>query len=254
MAIERSEDDTSTGTDPGTDPTWTQQGWNRLLSVQRPVVLAHLRSIRKRHPDASPADVVRTLERRYVAAVTTGGAASGAAAVVPGVGTIASIGISGVETAGFLEASALFAQSVAEVHGVATTDPERSSTLVMALMLGPAGASLVQQFTGEVNGTGPGRSAYWGEAVAKGIPGGLFKPFADRVRKSFIKRFAARQGGSVVLRAVPFGIGAVIGGAGNRIAGRRVVQAAREAFGEAPAAFPPDVRADDPAKALGTGE
>lgn len=241
-------------TEPSNDaPTWTQQGWNRLLSVQRPVVLAHLRSIRRRRPDASPAEVLRTLERRYVTAVTTGGAASGAAAVVPGVGTVASIGISGVETAGFLEASALFAQSVAEVHGVTTADPERASTLVMALMLGPAGASLVQQFAGEVNGTGPGRSAYWGEAVAKGMPGGLFKPFADRVRQSFLRRFAARQGGSVVLRAVPFGVGAVIGGAGNRLAGRRVVKAAQDAFGEPPASFPDDIRIDG-AKALPPGE
>lgn len=239
-------------TDEGT-PTWTKQGWERLLSVQRPVVLAHLRSIHKRSPAASPGEVLRILERRYLTAVTAGGAASGAAAVVPGVGTVASIGISGVETVGFLEASALYAQSVAELHGVATTDPERSSTLVMALMLGPAGASLVEQFASEVRGTGPGRSAYWGEAVAKGVPGGLFKPFADRVRQSFLRRFAARQGGSVVLRAVPFGVGAVIGGAGNRIAGRRVVQAAHDAFGGPPAAFPDGIRIDESPNALTPG-
>jgi hypothetical protein len=46
-------------------------------------VIAHLRSIRLRHPDASTSDIVRMLERRYLAAVTTGGAAVGATAVVP---------------------------------------------------------------------------------------------------------------------------------------------------------------------------
>ena len=91
--------------------------------MQRPAVLAHLRSIRKQQPDATPAEVIRVLEKRYVAAVTTAGAATGAAALVPGVGTVASIAISGAETVGFLEASALFAQSVAELHGVS-----RSST------------------------------------------------------------------------------------------------------------------------------
>src|ERR1700712_2857757 len=149
---------------------WTKQGFDRLLSVHRPVVLAHLRSIRKHNPTASPEDVIRVLEKRYVAAVTAGGAATGAAAVVPGVGTVASLGISGAETVGFLEASALFAQSVAELHGVASADPERSSTMVMALMLGPAGANLVQQFAGEVTGTAAPRSAYWGRLVTKRLP------------------------------------------------------------------------------------
>lgn len=229
---------------------WTKQGFDRLLSVHRPVVLAHLRSIRKRQPTASPDEVIRVLERRYLRAVTAGGAATGAAAVVPGVGTIAAIGISGAETVGFLEASALFAQSVAEVHGIPTTDPDRSKTLVMALMLGPAGASIVQQFAGEVTGTGKPRSAYWGELVTKRLPSTLLKSLTDRVRKSFVRRFAARQGASIVFRAVPFGIGAVVGGAGNRIAGQRVVSSAREAFGPAPSSFPEEIGLPDPPKAL----
>jgi len=236
--------------DDDTAGAWTKQGFDRLLSVHRPVVLAHLRSIRKRHPTASPEDVIRVLEKRYVAAVTAGGAATGAAAVVPGVGTIAAIGISGAETVGFLEASALFAQSVAELHGVASTDPERSSTMVMALILGPAGANLVQQFAGEVTGAGQPRSAYWGELVTKRLPLTMLKALTDRVRKSFVRRFATRQGANVVFRAIPFGVGAVVGGAGNRIAGQRVVKSAREAFGPAPATFPEEIRLPDPPQAV----
>jgi hypothetical protein len=38
-------------------------------------------------------------------------------------------------------------------------------------------------------------------------------------------------------RAIPFGVGAVIGGAGNNILGRRVVQNSRLAFGPAPLEF-----------------
>lgn len=227
---------------------WTRHGFDRLLSVHRPVVLAHLRSIRRRNPSASPEEVIRILERRYVAAVTAGGAATGAAAVVPGVGTATALGISGAETVGFLEASALFAQSVAEVHGLPTADTERSSTLVMALMLGPAGATLVQQFAGEVTGTGKPRNAYWAELVTTRVPGTMLKGLTNRVRRSFVRRFAARQGASIVGRAVPFGIGAVVGGAGNRIAGRRVVSATRDAFGPAPATFPDEVRLPDPPK------
>jgi hypothetical protein len=229
---------------------WTKQGFDRLLSVHRPVVLAHLKSIRRRNPSASPEEVLRILEKRYVTAVTTGGAATGAAAVIPGVGTIASLGISGAETVGFLEASALYAQSVAEVYGVPTSDPERSSTMVMALMLGPAGANLVQQFAGEVTGTGQPRSAYWGELVTKRLPSTVLRNLTDRVKRSFIRRFAARQGANIVFRAVPFGIGAVVGGAGNRVAGRRVVKATRDAFGPAPSTFPGEIALPDPSKAV----
>jgi hypothetical protein len=220
---------------------WTKQGFDRLLSVQRPVVLAHLRSIRKQKPDATPAEVITVLEQRYLAAVTTGGAATGAVAVLPGVGTVAAIAISGAETAGFLEASAMFAQSVAELHGVAVEEPERSSTLVMALMLGPVGANLVEQFAGEASGTGPSRSAYWGEMVTQRLPKQLLNRLTDRIRRRFLQRFATREGASIVLRAIPFGVGAVLGGAGNHLAGRKVVSATRNAFGPAPVTFPEEV-------------
>ncbi len=100
---------------------------DRVMTVQRPVVLAHLRSIRLRHPDATVDEILKILERRYLAAVTTGGAAVGATAVVPGIGTGVTLALSGVETVGFLEATALFAQSVAEVHGLAVTDPDRGA-------------------------------------------------------------------------------------------------------------------------------
>lgn len=225
---------------------WTKGGLERLLSVQRPVVLGHLKLIRKQHPTAAPAEVVHILEQRYLAAVTTGGAATGAVAALPGVGTVAALAISGAETAGFLEASALFAQSIAELHGMPMTDPERSSDLVMALMLGGAGSELVQQLAGEAQGTAPGRAAYWGEIVTRRMPKSLLQRLTTRIRKVFLRRFAARQGASIVLRVVPFGIGAVVGGTGNHLMGRKVISAAREAFGPPPAAFPGEIVLETP--------
>lgn len=211
---------------------------DRVLAVQRPVVLAHIRSIRRAKPDATPEQVIRTLERRYLAAVTTGGALVGATSAIPAVGTIASIALSTAETAGFLEASALFAQSVTEVHGIAVTDPERARTLVMTMILGGAGSELVEQLAGEVVGVAPGRTTFWGELVTKSIPKSAVNGVAKRVRAFFVKKFAASEGASIVGRAIPFGIGAVIGGAGNHFLGRRVVASARTAFGPAPARFP----------------
>jgi hypothetical protein len=227
------------GQQPGsTPPRQVEKGLEKLLSVQRPLVLAHVRGIRRRNPHASPEQVVKILERHYLTAVTAGGAAVGASAVLPAVGVGISLALSSAETAGFLEASALFAQSVTEVHGIAVEDPERARTLVMTMMLGTAGSDLVKQLAGQVSGTGPGRTKFWGELVTKSMPQRILGTVTDRIQKMFVRRFITTQGANVIGRLIPFGIGAVIGGAGNHLLGRKVVSSSREAFGPAPTAFP----------------
>ena len=211
---------------------------DRVLAIQRPVVLAHLRSIRLRHPDAGTADIVRMLERRYLTAVTTGGAAVGATAVVPGIGTGITLALSGVETVGFLEATTLFAQSVAEVHGIPVADPERARALVLTLMLGKEGIDLVAQLAGQAAGKGLTRDRYWGELVTKTLPRAAVGPLVDRLKTTFVRQFAARGGASWLGKALPFGVGAVVGGTGNHILGRRVLTNSRRAFGAPPLLVP----------------
>jgi len=222
-------------------PTGVVKGFDRIMTIHRPAVLVHLRSIRHRHPDATPPELVRILERRYLAAVTTGGAAVGATAVIPGIGTGVTLALSGVETAGFLEATALFAQSVSEVHGIAVDDPDRARALVMTMMLGHEGTDLVRQLAGQFTGNGTARGAYWGELVTNSIPRAILGPLTDRLRSAFIRQFAVRGGASLVGKALPFGIGAVIGGAGNHILGKRVLHTSRLAFGPAPERFRPEL-------------
>jgi hypothetical protein len=225
-----------------TDPNkFVVSGIDRVLTVQRPAVLAHLHSIRSRNPEASPEQVIRILEKRYLTAVTTGGALVGASAVIPAVGVGASFALSAVETGGFLEASALFAQSVTEVHGIAVDDPDRARTLVMTLILGSAGSDLVKQLASQATGTGPVRTKFWGEMVTKSLPQAAMGQIADRLKRTFVKRFALTQGTNAIGRAIPFGIGAVVGGTGNNLLGRQIVRSSREAFREAPAEFPPSL-------------
>jgi hypothetical protein len=213
-------------------------GFDRLLSVQRPIVLAHLKSIRRGRPDASPDQIIRILERRYLTAVTTGGALVGASAVIPAVGIGTSLALSAVETGGFLEASALFAQSITEVHGIAIEDPDRARTLVMTLILGSAGSELVTQLAAEVTGTGAPRTKFWGELVTKSLPNAAVRRVADQLKKTFIRKFGVEQSGKILGRAIPFGIGAVVGGAGNHLLGRQIVRSSRVAFRAAPHSFP----------------
>ncbi|MBC7518597.1 MAG: hypothetical protein H7248_06885 [Microbacteriaceae bacterium] len=240
----------SSSDDKGGSVAPLEKGIERLLTVQRPLVLAHVRSIRKQHPNASPERIIRLMERRYLAMVTSGGAAVGASAVIPGIGFGVSLALSGAETAGFLAASALFAQSVTEVHGIAVTDPERARTLVMAMMLGTAGSDLVRQLAAQAGGTGPSRNSFWGELVTKNLPKAAMGKISDRMKHAFVRRFAAAQGATVLGRAIPFGVGAVVGATGNHLLGRRVITSSRQAFGAAPAAFPvelePRAHPDEP--------
>lgn len=233
-----------------TEHPFMVRGLDRVLSIQRPLVLAHIRSIRLRNPHASPEQIIRILERRYLAAVTTGGAAVGATAVVPGIGTGITLALSGVETVGFVESTALFAQSVAEVHGIAVSNPDRARALVMTLMLGKEGVALVGQLAGEATGKGGTRSSYWGEMVTKSLPRAAVGPLVDRLKSMFVRQFAAKGGASFIGKALPFGVGAAVGGAGNHILGRRVLTTSHRAFGAAPMDLPLDLEPVDGAEKL----
>ena len=160
---------------------------------------------------------------------------------MPGIGTGVTLALSGVETVGFLEATTLFAQSVAEVHGIPVADPDRARALVLTLMLGKEGVDLVAQLAGQASGKGPSRDRYWGELVTKTIPRAALGPLVDRLKTTFIRPFAARGGASWLGKALPFGIGAAIGGAGNNILGRRVLVGSRRAFGFPPMEWPAEL-------------
>lgn len=213
----------------------------RAIDVQRPLVLANLRRLRRKYPAATPAELSAKLERDYLVAITTAGAAVGGTAVVPAIGTAVSLGLSAAATVGFLEATALYAQSVAELHGISTEDPERARTLVMGILMGEEGSALIQATLGSSAG---GVSRHWGNVVGGSMSSSAVRGIGASIRKRFLKRMLARQGGALLGRALPFGVGAAIGGAGNNKMGRTVINATREAFGPAPTVIPGELLTD----------
>jgi hypothetical protein len=100
---------------------------------------------------------------------------------------------------------------------------------------------LVAQLAGQATGKGPGRDRYWGELITKTLPRAAVGPLVDRLKKAFVRSFAARGGASFLGKALPFGIGAAVGGAGNHILGRRVLVGSRRAFGLPPMELPADL-------------
>lgn len=223
-------------TDSGNVSDGFERGIKRVVGWQRPAVVAYIRRLSEKHPTATPAELARILETNYVRTVTGMGAAGGAAAIVPGVGTLASLGLSAGVALGYLEATALYAQGMAELHGVAVNDPERAGELVMALMLGEEGVKIIKDMSGVIASGGTvGMRTFFATAIGAG---GSYASLGKQLHSRFLKKFAARQSASAVGRALPFGVGAAFGGVANRVLARRVVRAAQAMFGDMPAVRP----------------
>ncbi|WP_461665317.1 hypothetical protein [Gordonia sputi] len=207
---------------------------DKAQRLQAPAVKKYVNALRKAHPDESPEQIIRRLEKQFLRTVMGTGSAVGATAAIPGVGTMTALTAMTGETALFLEASALLALAVAEVHGIGVEQSERRKTLVLAVALGEEGVAAL----GRLIGTRGGALRRLGTAA---IPGGGLSKLNTTLMNKIVKKYAIKRAPLIFGKLMPAGIGAVVGGAGNRALGRRVVLNAREAFGPAPKSWHGDV-------------
>ena len=201
--------------------------------VQVPAIKAYVDRLRKANPDATPAEIVTKLEKYYLAAVMASGAAVGSAAAFPGIGTLAALSAVAGETVVFLEATAVFVLAVAEVHGIPADHRERRRTLVLAVLVGEDS----KQAIADLIGRGRTSGAWLAEGAAT-LPLPAVAQLNSRLLRYFVKRYALRRGALAFGKLLPVGIGAVIGGVGNRMMGKKIVANARKAFGSPPPHWP----------------
>jgi hypothetical protein len=200
---------------------------DKALTIQQPIVRAHVRRIRRSRPDASPAEVVRSLERHYLSTVAGLGMANGAVAAAPGPGTAAATALAALEIPSYIEATTLFVLAVSEVHDVDVEDLEYRRLLVMAVLMGNAGVETVRRMSERTG-------QHWASRIVGSVSGAQLRRINDVLGRHFVTKHGTKQGILVLGRDVPFGIGAVIGAGGNYALGRASVKAARKAFGPAP--------------------
>ena len=81
----------TTDESPGAAAKVLSQILERGTRVQGPAIKAYVDRLRQHNPDATPADVVKKLEKHYLAAVMASGAAVGSAAAFPGIGTLVAL-------------------------------------------------------------------------------------------------------------------------------------------------------------------
>jgi hypothetical protein len=202
----------------------------RALRAQQPLVTARIAKIRQKDPGATPAAVVESLGRQYQLAVAGLGAAGGGIAIVPAIGTVASLATASAEAVAALNAAVLYTLAVAEVHRLPVDDVERRRALVLGIVMGEGGATMIRKVTG-----GQDR---WAQSVTETLPLRALGPMNNALTRWFVKRYVSRQIALAVGRALPLGLGVLIGGVGNVAAARAVIRAAERAFGPAPVRWP----------------
>ncbi|MFT3663059.1 MAG: hypothetical protein QM809_17325 [Gordonia sp. (in: high G+C Gram-positive bacteria)] len=196
--------------------------------LQEPAVTKYVARLREKHPDDTPEQLLRRLERRFLNTVTASGGAVGAAAAIPGVGTVTALSALSADTAIFIEASALFALATAEVYGIAPHESERRRALVLTVAMGEEGLSALGKVAGARSTDALNR--LMGPALAPKRLASL----NNALTKRLVRRFALRRAPVLVGKLIPGGIGAAVGGIGNRALGSMVLRNAREAFGPPP--------------------
>ena len=193
---------------------------------------AYVAKLRRSNPDATPAQIVTKLEKHYLAAVMASGAAVGSAAAFPGIGTLTALSAVAGETVLFLETTAAFALAVAEVHGIPVEDRERRRNLVLGVLVGDAGKGAVK----DLLGAGRTSGAWLAEAELLPLP--VVSQLNSRLTQYFVKKYTMKRAAMAFGKLLPVGIGAAVGGGGNRMMGKKIVANARSAFGPAPARWP----------------
>lgn len=199
------------------------------LRVQRPLAAKYVATLRAKHTSKDDDELVRHIEKRFLTMLTASGAGVGGAAVLPGVGTMAAVVLTAGEGIAFAEACAFLTLAVAEIRGVDMSDPDRRRTIALGVLGGEKGAEIIGKALGK-------QGAQW-STVLNGVAPDFVVDLANKqVRRWIKRRLAARMGGLWAGRLIPFGIGAVIGGVGNRTVAHSVIEAEREIFSQAPSA------------------
>ena len=150
------------------------------------------------------------------------GGATGAAAAVPGPGTVASLTASFAEVGWFTLRLADMILTIAALHGHdRAAVEERRAWVLSVLAFGDGAAKGFTDLAGSVGKSGP--SAAW-------------RMINNRLRRRVVSRLGTRFGATRAGRLLPLGIGAAVGGTANYVAVRAVARQADRFFRVLPAA------------------
>jgi hypothetical protein len=203
-------------------------GYQKAIASQYSVAVANVNRLRRVHPEMTPTEMIKYLNKLYLGTVGISGAGAGAAAAAPN--GVFQIPVAIAEFLGYLEASVLYAYSVMVINKLHPEDVERRVTIVTTILIGNSAITTLERVLGE---TAP----VWGKQLVKAIPNAAIKKVNLVLRPQFIVKWGTTRGVLVLGKQVPLWIGAVVGSAGNVLFGNVVIKSAKKILGPAPASW-----------------
>jgi hypothetical protein len=251
----------------------------KAVSIRHSMARGYVKVVRRRKPDATPAEIIRQLELQYISTVTGAGAALAAAEhaadfaikqaakLPPGkakvVAQVAAHGlklvIAPADAQLQFEITAIFALSLADIHGW-KLDKQQVTALVYGLSSDTVSQQTFAKMANDVASAysargeaapeeaAPAESVHWAQTLAESLPAGAAKDFLKTMETGQFdgigdKRFAA----------INYGISIGTKGFRRFSFGRAVVAAARIAFPDAPVRFPAHLHVSPKVKPVGRG-
>jgi len=119
------------------------------------------------------------------------------------------------------------------VYGIPAEHRERRRALVLAMLVGEDSKHAVAELLGHGRTSGA-----WLADGAATLPLPAVSQLNSRLLRYFVKRYTLKRGAIAFGKLLPVGIGAVVGGVGNRLMAKKIVANARAAFGNPPPRWP----------------
>ncbi len=172
---------------------------------------------------------VRTLTDLFARELGMAGAAAGAAAVAPTVGTGATLLAATAELAWFTGRAGDLILTMAALHGHPNPTVDERRAWVLAVLI--YGGSARDGLSRAINEASMGVAPAGGE---RRIPLATLQTANRVMGRRLLRRYGTRRGVAALGRLVPLGIGAVIGGTTNYMAVRALARSADEFFTRLP--------------------
>lgn len=210
------------------NPNKLLQALDKSIEVAGELARQRVEALRQKHPDLSDAQLLRKANTAFTSAVTTTGAATGALAAAPGVGTAAGLVAAASDTSWFLAAAAAYVLSAAELRGIEVENFEHQRALVLMVLAGGGGSTF---FTKAASRTGP----HLGKIVTNAVPLSTIRSINKVLGAHFITKYGTKRGIIAIGKVAPFGVGFAIGAGGNLVMARGVINTAKVMFDSAEA-------------------
>jgi hypothetical protein len=171
---------------------------------------------------------IRQVRRSFARELGALGAAAGGAAALPVVGTTTVLATSAADLGWFTIRAADLILTIAAIHGHTEASVEQRKAWVLSILaFGDGAASSFTKVAGEV---GKGL----GEKLTQRIPAAGLQRINRAVGRTIVTKYGTKRGAIALGRALPFGIGAAIGGGANYASVALIARQADRFFAELP--------------------